>query len=108
MKQKTIQTRSDTLTITMHDENDYSIAFDIGDYSVRGTGLDIIRSFAEWQQATGEQQVTLYHEPTNQDITNPWLDPSGRFELTCKQSADTYGVDNVISFIHEASLYLFH
>lgn len=41
-----------------------------------------------------------------QYITNPWLDPSGRFPLTTQQAADTYGIVNVLSYCSEANTYI--
>ena len=41
-----------------------------------------------------------------QTITNPWIDPSGRFGLSTEQAYETYGKENVDKFIKDAFAYI--
>ncbi len=89
------------ITVTKHGENDFDIFFEEGDFSVRGTMLDVVKTFAEWQASVLDEPVVSFAW-LDRTISNPWLDPSARFPLDSQQSADTYGIDNVLQFIIDA------
>ncbi len=38
-------------------------------------------------------------EFNGQHIINPWMDSSGRFELTDEKAIEYYGLENVLNFI---------
>lgn len=110
MKNKTLHIDDETITVTKHGENDYSIAFDVFDYSVRGTLLDVVKAFAEWQVCTVDSTPlpAVYFDDDDSDVTicNPWTDRTGRFDLDDTQAIETYGVDNVLKFIMDATALL--
>lgn len=95
---RTITIGSEHITVTRHRAYDYSIAFDVADFSVRGRMLDVVQTFAEWQRVCLDCPVVSF-EYDGQDIGDPWCDPSGRFPHDCVQATDTYGEDNVLQFI---------
>ena len=101
MKTKTIILDGEHITVTKHTHDDYNISFERDDFSVRGSALDIIRSFAEWQQGRLDEPVVSF-EWRDMSISNPWIDPSARFPLDNQRSALTYGVDNLLRFIRDA------
>lgn len=100
MNRKTITVDGVSITVTEHDENDYDIYFDDIDCSVRGTMLDVVRSFAEWQQEAEFPAVWFDFE--GQAITNPWIDSSARFPLDTVDASVYYGAENVMRFIMDA------
>ena len=63
--------------------------------------LDIVKTFAEWQASVLDEPVVSFAW-LDRTISNPWIDPSARFPLDSQQSADTYGIDNVLQFIIDA------
>lgn len=97
---KTIHIDGTTVIVTEHGENDYDIFFEDVDCSVRGTMLDVVRSFAEWQQEADDPAVSFDFDGVA--ITNPWMDETGRFPLDTVDSATYYGVENVMRFIMDA------
>ena len=66
--------------------------------------LDDVKTFAEWQtdiQAVfGASLISFDFEGIA--VTNPWVDETGRFELSNKQAIRVYGVKNYTKFIKEA------
>jgi hypothetical protein len=101
MNTKTITLDGERITVERFGQDDYCIAFDEADCSVRGTMLDIVRSFAEWQfSVMAEPAVSFEHG--DQTISNPWIDTSARFPLTSTQASDTYGLENLLQFIMDA------
>lgn len=66
--------------------------------------LDEVKAFAEWQ--TNIQLVfgmsLIYFEMWGVAVTNPWMDNTGRAELSNKQAIRYYGVKNYTKFIKEA------
>lgn len=98
---KVITLDGERVTVTQHGANDYSISFDVGDYSVRGSMLDIIRTFAEWQTSVMDEPVVSFPWK-DRSISDPWLDPSARFPLDSPTACDTYGTENVLQFIIDA------
>ena len=101
MNTKTITIYDEHITVTKHGDNDYEIYFTHADCSVRGTMLDVVMTFADWQQSTGYVPVVSF-DYDGVEISNPWLDESGRFPLDCSQACDTYGIDNVMQFVIDA------
>lgn len=89
------------ITVTRHGADDYSIAFDVADFSVRGRMLDVVMTFAEWQASVMDEPVVSF-EWLDRSISNPWLDPSARFPLDTAQAVETYGEDNVLRFAYDA------
>lgn len=100
MNRKTITVDGVNVTVTEHGENDYDIYFDDIDCSVRGTMLDVVRSFAEWQQETDDPAV--YIDFDGVAIANPWMDETGRFPLDTVDASVYYGAENVMRFIMDA------
>ena len=98
---KTVTIDGETIAVTKHGNRDYSIAFEVGDYSVRGTLLDVVKTFAEWQASVLPEPAVSF-EWQDRAISDPWLDPSARFPLDCTQAVVTYGEDNVLQFIIDA------
>ena len=84
-----------------HGKNDYSIFFQSLDCSVRGTLLDIIKAFAEWQWSELDEPMVSF-EYNDQTISNPWIDTSARFPLDDASACAEYGEDNVFQFIIDA------
>ena len=95
---RTITLDGEHITVTRHRAYDYSIAFDVADFSVRGRMLDIVMTFAEWQASVMDEPVVSF-EWLDRSISDPWLDPSARFPLDTIQATETYGEDNVLQFI---------
>ena len=62
--------------------------------------VDKIKAFAESQ--ANQDAPEIYFEFNGQAITNPWLDPSGRFEQDTKAAIEMYGKDNVSAFLCQA------
>lgn len=98
---RTITLDGESITVTQHGKDDYSIVFDVGDFSVRGTLLDVVKTFAEWQQSVMDEPVVSF-EWHGIEISNPWLDDSFRFPIDSTTACDTYGEDNVLQFIMDA------
>ena len=76
----------------------------------KGTLTDIIKAFADWQWtvALDPCPVFFFFEETGQDISNPWIDPSGRFPLDTVDAVKEYGAENVTKFIADATIYMFN
>ena len=104
--QKVITFPDDKIIITRYGADDLDIYFDREDCATRGTVLDVVREFATWQQATGRDYVGFDYARTDQYITNPWLDTSGRFPLSHTEAVNVYGLPNVIRFVEDAILFL--
>lgn len=102
---RTITLDGERITVTQHGEDDYSIAFDVADFSVRGSFLDVVKTFAEWQQATLDEPVVSF-EWEGIDISNPWLDDSFRFPIDDEGASATYGVVNIFQYIVDATALL--
>lgn len=98
---KTITLDGERITVTKHAENDFDIFFADGDFSVRGTMLDVVKTFAEWQWSEMAEPAVSF-EYGDQAISNPWIDPSARFPLSDLKACDTYGTDNVLQFIFDS------
>ena len=105
MNTNTITIGGEHITVRQYGDNDYSIHFLLGDFSVRGTMLDIVKAFAEWQWCELDEPVVSF-EYLDRNISNPWVDESARFPLDSKESADTYGLENVLQFIIDACILL--
>ena len=88
-----------------HGENDYSICFPVQDYSVRGTMLDNVKAFAEWQWSNLTDPLISF-EHGDQRISNPWIDHSARFQLDNEKACMEYGEDNILQFIIDACIIL--
>lgn len=95
---RTITLDGERITVMQHGKDDYSIAFDVADFSVRGSFLDVVKTFAEWQASVMDEPVVSF-EWLDRSISDPWLDPSARFPLDTIQATETYGEDNVLQFI---------
>lgn len=72
-----------------------------------GTMIDVVKSFAHWQCDNDRALVGINDEESDQYITDPWTDRTGRFPLSNKGACETYGTDNVLSFVSYAIAYLF-
>ena len=48
-----------------------------------------------------ERCISFFDERSGQTIINPWMDPSGRFELSLEEAIDTYGLFQVVNFMTE-------
>ena len=101
MNIKTITLDGERITVEQFGRDDLSITFNVADFSVRGTMLDIIRTFAEWQYSVLAEPAVSF-EYGDQSISNPWVDPSARFPLTSAQASNTYGLENLLQFIIDA------
>ena len=99
---KTITLDGERITVTRHGHDDYDIYFNLWDYSVRGSFLDVVRTFAEWQTSVMDEPAVSF-EWLDRSISDPWLDPSARFQLGDIQAVETYGIDNVMTFILNAT-----
>lgn len=101
MNQKSFTIDGEYITVTQHGQNDYDIYFRNADFGERGTLLDVVRAFADWQSwNTSEPSVSFDWQ--DRTISDPWLDPSARFPLSSAESCDTYGMDNVLQFVIDA------
>ena len=105
MDTNTITLGGEHITVTRHGENDFDIFFEEGDFSVRGTMLDVVKTFAEWQASVLDEPVVSFPWQ-DRTISDPWLDPSARFPLDSKESVTTYGLENVLQFIIDACIVL--
>lgn len=56
----------------------------------------IVLTWCYWYDPNSD--VGFEDENSGQFITNPFVDPTGRFDLTVSESIETYGVDNVKYF----------
>lgn len=63
--------------------------------------LKKVKDFAEinWCREESEQ---LYVDDPEFAVSNPWMDHSGRFELTDEGAVKEWGLDVVVSFIEKA------
>ena len=73
---------------------------------IRNRHLHAVKIFAELQWEADVDLVSFYNEETGQQITNPWIDESGRFPLDDSEAVATYGLENVRKFVEDAILYL--
>lgn len=48
-------------------------------------------------ECNGDTDIGFYFE--GKWIINPWMDPTGRFELSFESAKETYGVENIRNFI---------
>ena len=71
-------------------------------------GIENVKKIAEKQFAYlsehgqyPEKYIGFFYAKSGQTILNPWMDPTGRFELSTKEAVDTYGLLNVLNFINE-------
>lgn len=101
MATKTITLDGERITVEQFGRDDYCIAFDEADCSVRGSMLDVVRTFAEWQYSVMAEPAVSF-DYGDQSISNPWVDPSARFPLSSSEASDTYGLDNLLQFIMDA------
>lgn len=101
MNTNTITIGGEHITVSQYGDNDYSIHFLLGDFSVRGTILDIVKAFAEWQWCELDEPVVSF-EYLDRNISNPWVDESARFPLDTPTACKTYGEENVLQFIIDA------
>lgn len=95
---RTITLDGERITVEKHGDNDYSIAFDVGDFSVRGTMLDVVKTFAEWQWCVLDCPLVSF-EHNDIAISNPWLEESARFPITSAEASELYGIDNLLQFV---------
>mgnify|MGYP007092172972 CR=1 FL=1 len=102
MNTKTITIYDEHITVTKHGDNDYEIYFTHADYSVRGTMLDVVQAFAEWQASSSLDDPAISFDWLDRTISNPWIDPSARFPLDWSQACETYGIENVMQFVIDA------
>ena len=105
MKTNLITFDGEQITVTQYGHDDYDIYFYRGDYSVRGSMLDIIKAFAEWQASELDEPV-VWFPWLDRSISNPWIDPSARFPISSEQASEQYGLDNVLQFIIDACVVL--
>lgn len=63
--------------------------------------LDAVKEFAEYNfNLPDEEQVTVETEFVN--LSNPWMDQSGRFELTDYEAVKEWGLPAVVAFYEKA------
>lgn len=63
--------------------------------------FEIVKAFAYENlemQAEGEENLVGF-EFNGIYIVNPWVDETGRFDLSDEKAIETYGLDNVLKFI---------
>lgn len=101
MHTKTITLDGERITVEQFGQNDYAISFDEADCSVRGTMLDVVKTFAEWQYSVMAEPAVSF-EYSDQSISNPWIDPSARFPLSDFEACETYGTGNVLQFVFDS------
>lgn len=67
--------------------------------------MDEIRRIAEKQymdaMESGDMEDCVGFEFEGQFIINPWIDPSGRFDLSTKEATKLYGEKNIIAFCED-------
>ena len=69
--------------------------------------MDAIRTFAHDQWNTGNDIVSVESDMTDQSVTNPWMECSGRFEIKSDRDAiDYWGSDVFYTFCAKAYEYL--
>ena len=101
--QKVLSLDGNIIVVTKHGTDDYDIYFEGDDDSVRGTMLDVVKAFAEWQWSVLDTPaVSFDFDETDQEISNPWMDTSARFDLTDIEAYEKYGADNLLRFISDA------
>ena len=98
---KTLTINGVTIVITRFDAHDFDIYFDDIDTSVRGSMLDVVQAFAEWQASSLDKPAVSF-DWLDRTISNPWIDPSARFPLDCTKAVETYGAENVMRFVMDA------
>jgi hypothetical protein len=64
--------------------------------------LEKIKNFAEKNFC--DENTDVYGNDDEFAVTNPWMDHSGRFELTDEEAVKEWGLDVVIDFIEKAKL----
>ena len=57
------------------------------------------RNFIESAEIGDKEMVSFEFKGMN--IIDPWIDDSGRFDLTDEQAIELYGLENVLGFITE-------
>ena len=105
MNTNIINLDGEQITVTQYGADDFDISFRVGDFSVRGSMLDVVKTFAEWQWCELDEPVVSF-EHNDRTISNPWIDESARFPLDSAEASETYGLDNVFRFIIDACLLL--
>ena len=63
--------------------------------------FEIVKAFAYENlemQAEGVEDLVGF-EFNGIYIVNPWVDETGRFDLTDEEAVETYGLDNVVKFV---------
>ena len=69
--------------------------------------MDAIRTFAHNQWNKGAYVVSIESDTTDQLVNNPWVESSGRFELSSDRDAiDYWGSDVFYLFCMDAYAYL--
>lgn len=66
--------------------------------------LEYFQSAIEYAKMRAENNKEFYFVHNGQDIYNPWLDPTGRYQLSDSEAVRTYGYDNVVKFIEEINV----
>lgn len=64
--------------------------------------LEKIKNFAKKNFC--DENTDVYGNDDEFAVTNPWMDHSGRFELTDEEAVKEWGLDVVIDFIEKAKL----
>lgn len=71
--------------------------------------LMLARKLAEeqWLKAGEDGQspdmISFYYEHEGIEIINPWVDSTGRFDLSDDEAIEMYGYENVMNFIERAA-----
>lgn len=102
MKKKTLTLNGETITVTQHGDNDFDISFRNADFSVRGSMLDIIQAFGDWQMNDNLDNPSVCFDYDGIAICNPFYDETGRFDLDIISAVNEYGENNVLQFIMDA------
>lgn len=55
------------------------------------------KNFFDSSEIGDEKMVSF--EFNGMNIINPWIDDSGRFNLTDEQAIELYGLENILNFI---------
>lgn len=70
------------------------------------TMLEKVKEFAEKNFSLPESEQ-IFVETELFNLTNPWIDSSGRFPLTDEQAVKEWGLEAVIKFYEEAKEVIF-
>ena len=106
MNTKTITLGGEHITVTRFDTDDYKIFFENEHRTVRGSMLDIIKEFAEWQMCEFQEDPAVYFDYEDIAICNPWYEQTGRFPLSDYEASAYYGLENLLKFIMDACEFL--